>query len=286
MSGDVVGISKGTALRPYRALRLLVSVLVILPAGLAANSPVARGQASDQYSPAGWFTDQNGTPPSASGSRPNVFQVTATVHNTMITCQGERVHAFEVGLSGDPVVVSGIMQGVRTLNEAADSVCTSDLYAMLGTAQQALVIQQIRVADSCIQDAESALFDGDSQTGSSRLWAAVKSFQVAGQMLVPGAERALVVGERGDAAKQVLDSGLQTLGLVGRGVSGINGLIENAAAHHLLKDMAQDFADDRVVDATLDASNLDGRVANVLAADYDAKVNRNLTGWLRSYKCP
>ena len=216
----------------------------------------------------------------------DIFHVDAALHDKEVVCQGERLHVFELSVSGDPVVVLGVLNMVKLLNEAATSVCGNNLYVAMNAAQQALVIQQIRIANSCIEDSESALADGDSQTGLARVSSAVTAFQAAGQRLIQGADRALAVGAAGDAAKRLLQNSLDTLGVAGRGASSVIGQIEGASARHLLKEILEDFAEEKIEDATLDASDLDGRVANALASDYDRKVNQSLTGFVGSYRCP
>ena len=271
------------------AFRTFLSALMAMPAISAARVPSAHAQKpalSRACLQLGVCDDADrGITHDAPPPR-NIFHVDATLHDKEVKCQGELLHVFELALSGEPVVVNGVLNMVKLLNEAASSVCYSNLYPMLNTAQQALIIQRIKVANSCIQDAESALYAGDSQIGLARVSSAVTAFQVAGQTLTKGADRALAVGAVGDAAKQLAKNILNTMGIAGKGITGVVGLIEVAAANHLLKDIIQDFVAEHVEDALLDASDLDGRVASTLTSGYDQKINPSLTGFIGSYQCP
>jgi hypothetical protein len=264
-SGFCHGGRRG-ARRAGRAFRILLSALVASPVAVLAPTPV-RGQ-------------KPAAPP-----RQNIFHVEAGIHDQVADCLGERLHGFTVWLAGDDTVVAGFLKQMDILNEAAKAVCYSDLYAKLGTGQQALVIQRIRIADACMQDAESVLSEGDSQTASGKVGLAITSFQTAGQILVQGADRYLTLSASGEAARNALEAGLGMLGMPGKEAIVAKGLIENAAAHHLLGELLTEMASDGVEKATLDEAHLDDRVAGALAQSYDHAVDAKLSGFVGSYRC-
>jgi hypothetical protein len=274
------------AIRAARAFRILLSALIVSPAGLAAYIPGARSQgtaSSGEFTQSGWFAVP--AQGSVAPARTNIFHVTAAIHDQVADCLGEQLHGVSASLAGDNTVVAGFLNQMGILNEAAKSVCYSDLYAKLGTGQQALVIQRVKVANTCVQDAESALSEGDSQTAAGRIGLAITSFQAAGQILVQGADRYLTLSASGEAVRNALEAGLGMLGVPGKEAIIAKGLIENAAAHHLLGELLTEMVSDGVEKATLDAAHLDDRVAGALAKSYDHAVNQKLGGFVGSYQC-
>ncbi len=219
------------------------------------------------------------------GSQRSVYDFDSWTSSQIGQCLGQDILTFQVKVDGDGPVQNVIQNRINSLGRVYLTVCRGiELWNKLTVAEQALVIQRIKLANSCATDAENAFQKKMYKDGIARTNSTVNAFQVAQEILIHGAEREVALQETKNLVEKEQEAALSLLGMPGKGMIVVKA-IGGEAARHLWKEIGKEVAEDVVEKIAISKIDPAEIVVEKFRRDYEGSHWGQSPKFLSSYEC-